>query len=30
VATRSILEHPETALSTFASTFKIQKEEVWA
>jgi hypothetical protein len=28
VATRSILEHPKTALSTFASTFKKHKEEV--
>jgi hypothetical protein len=28
VATKSILEHPKTALSTFASTFKKQKEEV--
>ena len=30
VATKSILEHVKTALSTFASTFKRQKEEVWA
>ena len=28
VATRSILEHPKTTLSTFASTFKTRKEEV--
>jgi hypothetical protein len=28
VATKSILEHPRTALSTFASTFKKSKEEV--
>jgi hypothetical protein len=28
VATISILEHSKTTLSTFASTFKIRKEEV--
>jgi hypothetical protein len=28
VATKSILEHPKTGLSTFGSTFKTQKEEV--
>jgi hypothetical protein len=30
VTTKSILEHSRTALSTFASTFKLQKEEVWS
>jgi hypothetical protein len=30
VAAKSILEHPKTGLSTFASTFKNQKEEVWS
>ena len=30
MATKSILEQPKTSLSTFASTFKKQKEEVWS
>ena len=29
MATKSILEHGSTILSTFASTFKLTKEEVW-
>jgi hypothetical protein len=29
VATQGILEHRSTILSTFASTFKLTKEEVW-
>ena len=29
MATKGILEHRSTILSTFASTFKLTKEEVW-
>ena len=29
VATKRILEHCSTILSTFTSTFKLTKEEVW-
>ena len=29
MANQGILEHGSTILSTFASTFKLTKEEVW-